>query len=106
MAALESLRELGDPRATAIAAPLLAADAPELVRAAAACLGRVAQSRELEALLPLLAHESWAVRAEAIRVLGERGIEKATPALLRRLEVERDDFVRETMLRALERLER
>jgi HEAT repeat protein len=106
MAALESLRELGDPRATAIAEPLLAADAPELVRTAAACLGRVADPRELDALLPLLGHESWAVRAEAIRVLGERGVQKAIPALLRRLEEERDEFVRETMLRALERLER
>lgn len=106
MAALESLRELGDPRAAAIAAPLLAADAPELVRTAAACLGRVAEPRELEALLPLLGHESWAVRAEAIRVLGERGVQKAIPALLRRLEEERDEFVRDTMLRALERLER
>ena len=106
MAALESLRELGDPRATPIAMPLLGADAPEIVRAAAACLGRVADPRELEALLPLLAHESWAVRAEAIRVLGERGVVKAVPAVLRRLEVERDEFVRETMLRALERLER
>jgi HEAT repeat protein len=106
MAALESLRELGDPRATPIAMPLLGADAPEIVRAAAACLGRVADPRELEALLPLLAHESWAVRAEAIRVLGERGVVKAVPGVLRRLEVERDEFVRETMLRALERLER
>ena len=106
MAALESLRQLGDPRAASIAAPLLAADAPELVRTAAACLGRVADPRELEALIPLLGHESWAVRAEAIRVLGERGVQKAIPALLRRLEDERDEFVREAMLRALERLER
>jgi hypothetical protein len=31
---------------------------------------------------------------------------KAVPAVLRRLEVERDEFVRDAMLRALERLER
>lgn len=105
MAALESLRELGDPRAAAIASRLLGAPAPELVRTAVACLGRVAEPRELDALLPLLDHESWAVRAEAIRVLGERGAQRALPALLRHLEVERDDYVREAMLRALERLE-
>ncbi|HEX2485044.1 MAG TPA: HEAT repeat domain-containing protein [Myxococcota bacterium] len=106
MAALETLRELGDPRAAAFALPLLGADVPELARAAVACLGRVADPRELEALLPLLGHDSWTVRAEAIRVLGERGVQRAVPALLRRLEEERDEFVRETMLRALERLER
>jgi HEAT repeat protein len=66
----------------------------------------VADARELEALIPLLGHESWAVRAEAIRILGERGVQKAVPPLLRRLEDERDEFVREGMLRALERLER
>jgi HEAT repeat protein len=105
IAALEALRALGDPRALPIAARLLDADAPELVRAAVACLGRVAEGRDLEVVIPLLAHPSWAVRAEVIRVLAERGVQRAAPALLRRLEQERDDFVREAMLRALERLE-
>ena len=105
IAALEALRALGDPRALPIAARLLDADAPELVRAAVACLGRVAEGRDLEVLIPLLAHPSWAVRAEAIRVLAERAVSRAAPALLRRLEQEQDEFVREAMLRALERLE-
>ena len=105
MAALEALRALGDPRAVGVAARLLESAAPELVRAAVACLGRVAEGRELELLIPPLGHESWAVRAEAIRVLAERGVHKAVPALLRRLEAERDEFVREALLRALERLE-
>jgi hypothetical protein len=39
-------------------------------------------------------------------VLAERGVRRAVPALLRRLEDERDEFVREALLRALERLER
>jgi HEAT repeat protein len=106
MAALEALQALGDPRAVPIAAPLLESDAPELVRAAVACLGRVAEARDLEGLASLIAHPSWAVRAECIRVLAERGIARAVPALLRRLEAERDEFVREALLRALERLER
>jgi HEAT repeat protein len=105
IAALEGLRALGDPRALPIAARLLDAEAPELVRAAVACLGRVAEGRDLEVLIPLLQHPSWAVRAEAIRVLAERGVTRAAPALLRRLEQEQDEFVREAMLRALERLE-
>ncbi len=105
LASLEALCALGDPRAVPIAAPLLEADAPELARAAVACLGRSAESRDLERLVPLLGHPSWAVRAECIRVLAERGVRRAVPALLRRLEGERDEFVREALLRALERLE-
>ena len=35
------------------------------------------------------------MRAEAIRVLAERGVVKAVPAILRRLETEQDEFVRE-----------
>jgi HEAT repeat protein len=84
---------------------MLEADAPELVRAAVACLGRVGEGADLERLIPLLGHESWAVRAEAIRVLAERGVQRALPSLLRRLEAERDEFVREALLAALERLE-
>jgi HEAT repeat protein len=106
MAALEALRGLGDPRAVGVAGRLLGADAPELVRAAAACLGSVGEGHDLELLIPLLGHASWAVRAEAIRVLAERRVRKAVPALLRRLEVEQDDFVRQALLGALERLER
>jgi HEAT repeat protein len=106
IAALEALRELGDPRALRVALDALQADAPELVRAAVGCLGRIAEPSELDRLLPLLEHASWAVRAEVIRVVAERGVRKAVPGLLRRLEQERDEFVREAMLRALERLER
>ena len=106
IAALEALRSVGDPRALGVAVRLLESDAPELVRAAVACLGRIAEGRDLERLLPLLDHASWAVRAEVIRVFAERGLRKAAPALLRHLEQERDEFVREALLRALERLER
>jgi HEAT repeat protein len=106
IAALEALRALGDPRALGAALRALESDAPELTRAAVACLGRVADGRDLERLLPLLEHASWAVRAEVIRVFAERGVRKAVPALLRRQGQERDEFVREALLRALERLER
>ena len=42
--------------------------------------------------------------AEAIAALSDRSVAKAVPALLRRLETEQDDFVRDAMLRALDRL--
>ena len=56
-------------------------------------------------MLALVSHADWSVRAEAIRVLAERGVRRAVPAILRLLEVEQDDFVRDAILRALERLE-
>jgi HEAT repeat protein len=105
MAALEALRSLGDPRALPVAERLLEAEAPELARAAVACIGRVGALPDVERLAPLLEHPAWAVRAETVAVLAERGVRRAVPALLRRLEGERDDFVREALLRALERLE-
>jgi len=52
-----------------------------------------------------VSHRDWTVRSEAIQVLADRAVAKAVPAILRRLETEQDDFVREVMLRALDRLE-
>jgi HEAT repeat protein len=45
------------------------------------------------------------VRAEVIGALAERAVASAAPAILRRLESEQDEFVREASLRALARLE-
>ena len=45
------------------------------------------------------------MRAEAIRALGQRRCVRAVPAILRRLEIEQDSFVRETILAALRKLE-
>ena len=45
------------------------------------------------------------MRAEAIQVLFERSVKRALPAILRRLDLEQDEFVRSVTLRALERLE-
>ena len=47
----------------------------------------------------------WMVRAEAIQWLGERRVVRAIPSVLRRLETEQDEFVRDGMLRTLSRLE-
>jgi len=105
LAALEGLRALGDPRGAGVAARLLDAEAPELVRAAVACIGGCAELPRLEPLIPLVAHPHWTVRAEATRVLGERGVRNAAASLSEQLRSERDDFVREVIHVALEELE-
>lgn len=78
---------------------------PEVVQSALACIRRHGRDAELAALLPLLAHPHWAVRAGAIEALAERRFVAAVPAVLRRLDGEDDEFVRGTLLRALQRLE-
>jgi HEAT repeat protein len=105
LAALEGLRALGDPRGAGVAARLLDAEAPELVKAAVACIGGCAELPRLEQLVPLIAHSHWTVRAEVARVLGEREAGHARAALAEQLRTEPDDFVREVIHVALEQLE-
>jgi len=78
---------------------------PEVVQGALACIRRHGREDELAAILPLLSHPHWAVRAGAIEAIAERRFVAAVPAVLRRLDGEEDEFVRGTLLRALERLE-
>lgn len=78
---------------------------PEVVQGALACIRRHGRESELTAILPLLSHPHWAVRAGAIEAIAERRFRVAVPAVLRRLDGEEDEFVRDTLLRALERLE-
>ena len=59
----------------------------------------------LESLFDLIAHSDWSVRAEAIQAVTDRGMVRAVPTILRRLETEEDDFVRKVTLQALQRLE-
>jgi HEAT repeat protein len=105
LAALEGLRALGDARGAGVAARLLDVEAPELVRAAVACIGSCAELPRLDQLIPLVCHSHWTVRAEAVRVLGERGVARAVSALSDQLRTEADDFVREVIHSALEQLE-
>ena len=104
LGAVEALTEIGGSEA-ARAEGLLDRPEPELLRQAICCLARHATGARLEALIPLVAHRDWSVRAEAIQALAERGVVRAVPPILRRLETEQDDFVRGVILRALERLE-
>jgi HEAT repeat protein len=105
MAAVEALRALGTPQAGAAARALLGRDDPELVQAAVGCVGAHAERGQLDALLPLVGHPHWSVRAEAVQILADRSVVAAVPAILRRLETEQDDFVRDAILRALRKLE-
>ena len=105
MAAVEALGTIGGHQAAKVAAGALARPESELLQAAIACVGAHGDVPALEDLFPLLSHDSWAVRADAIQTLGERRVGHAVPPILRRLEMEQDGFVRDAILRALRRLE-
>lgn len=113
---------LGDRGPVAIAAveafeeiaPLLALDPvrdvlghadPEVVQSAVRCIRRHGDDDDVAALIPLVSHPEWAVRAGAIEALAERRAKAAIPRFLRCLDGETDEFVRGALLRALERLE-
>jgi HEAT repeat protein len=104
LAALEVMREAGglDP---ARLAQLLSRPEAEIVREAVACVCAQPAAESLDRLLPLVSHADWSVRAEAIDALAEQRVTRAVPTILRRLETEQDDFVREAILRALAKLE-
>lgn len=105
LAALEALMRIGGPGAATAAAGVLARPEAELVRSATTCLARHAPIEALAQLVPLLAHADWTVRAEVVQALAARRHRNALPALLRRLEVEEDAFVRDALLAAARRLE-
>ncbi len=105
LAALEAMLEIGGEASGALAVRMLARPEPEVLRAAVACLGAHGDGGALAEMLPLVAHEDWSVRAEVVQVIADRAYHKGLPAVLRRLEVEDDAFVREAILRAVERLE-
>ncbi len=106
IAALEALQGFGGAEAVRLARASLGAEDPELTLAAVACLCQHAGPELLEDLFPLVSHDHWSVRAQVVQVLAERGVERGVPVLLRRLEREQDDFVRDAILDALRRLER
>lgn len=105
LAAIEGLALVGGRESARLALVALERGDPELLRAALRCIGSHGDPESLERLLPLVAHREWSVRAEATQVLAERGVAKAIPPILRRLETEQDDLVRSVILRALARLE-
>jgi HEAT repeat protein len=105
MAAIEALDDAGGPSAAKGCEVFLSRPECEIVRAAVSSVGRHASREGLVPLLPLISHDSWEVRAQTIERLAERRFAAAVPPLRRCLEVEQDEFVRDAILRALERLE-
>lgn len=105
LAACEALLDMGGSRAAELACSMLDRSESEIVRAAVACLAAHAGPDELDRLIGLVAHPDWSVRAEVIQLLGDRSVRRSLPALLGRLEAEKDDFVREAILRSARRLE-
>ncbi len=104
IAAVAALKQVGGPVAER-AAEVLERGEPELISEATGCLAAHAASDRLGAVIGLVSHPDWSVRAEAIRTLADRGVTQSVPAILRRMHTERDEFVRGEMLRALTRLE-
>ncbi|MBW2229955.1 MAG: HEAT repeat domain-containing protein [Deltaproteobacteria bacterium] len=105
LAAVESLCMIGGHSAASAALAVLDRNEPEIVQSAVVCIGAHGEEETVSELVSLVSHESWSVRAEAIQTLAERGIRRAVPPILRRLETEQDSFVRDAILRALKQLE-
>jgi len=104
LAVVEAARAVGGSVAERVT-DLLSHPEPDVVREAVRCVGEHGGAEDLDRVIPLTAHPDWSVRAEAIQVLFERSVKRALPAILRRLDLEQDEFVRSVTLRALERLE-
>jgi HEAT repeat protein len=105
LASIEALMEIGGVGAADLAVSAITRSEPEILRAAIACVDRHGSDESLAAMLALVSHQDWSVRAEVIRLFAERNYRKALPTLLRRLELEDDAFVREAILSAIRGLE-
>lgn len=105
LASLEALTRLGGSDAVELAFGALASPEPEVAEAAVVCIGRHGSRDELTRLLDCLGHAHWNVRARTVQVMQERRNVRAIPSILRRLDGERDEFVREASLAALHTLE-
>jgi HEAT repeat protein len=105
LAAVEAYERLAPPLSLDPVREALAHTDPEVVQSALRCIRRHGSEGDLAALVPLLSHAHWAVRAGVIDAIAERKLRGALPAVLRRLDGEADEFVRGALLRALERLE-
>jgi HEAT repeat protein len=104
LAAIEALCEVGGITAER-AVEILERPEPELVRAAIRYIGIHSDADSLEVLFPLISHSDWSVRAEAIQTVADRRLTRGLPAILRSLDSEQDEFVRDVTLSALKRLE-
>lgn len=105
LAGIEALMLMGGEEAARLALTMLNHPEAEVIRAALAVVGTHGTPTDLMEASPLVAHPDWSVRAEIVETLGSRFVKKGLPALLRRLEVEQDTFVRDAILLAIRKLE-
>jgi len=104
-AAVEAFEQIAPALAIDPVREVLGHGDPEVVQSAIRCIRRRGGEGDVVALIPLVSHPHWAVRAGAIEALAERRVSAAIPTILRCLDGETDEFVRGALLRALERLE-
>ncbi len=104
-AAVEAFEQIAPALAIDPVCEVLGHGDPEVVQSAIRCIRRHGGEGDVAALIPLASHPHWAVRAGAIEALAERRVLAAMPTILRCLDGETDEFVRGSLLRALERLE-
>lgn len=105
LAAVDAFEQLAPALPLAPVRGVLGHADPEVVQSAVRCIRRHGGEDDVAALIPLVSHAHWAVRAGAIEALAERRAVAAIPTVLRCLDGETDEFVRGSLLRALERLE-
>ncbi len=105
LAAVEAFEEIAPALPLAPVRDVLGHADPEVVQSAVRCIRRHGAEDDVAALIPLVSHGHWAVRAGAIEALADRRVVAAIPTVLRCLDGETDEFVRGSLLRALERLE-
>jgi HEAT repeat protein len=105
LAAVDAFEQIAPALPLAPVRDVLGHADPEVVQSAVRCIRRHGGEDDVAALIPLVSHGHWAVRAGAIEALAERRVVAAIPTVLRCLDGETDEFVRGSLLRALERLE-
>lgn len=105
IAAVEAFERIGEDASLGPVRAILGHADAEVVQSAVRCLEQHGRDEDLQALLPLLGHDHWSVRAAAIEALASRRVRSALPSVLRHLEREQDEFVRDVLLRALAHLE-
>jgi HEAT repeat protein len=104
-AAVEAFEQIAPALAIDPVREVLGHGDPEVVQSAIRCIRRHGSEGDVATLIPLVSHPHWAVRAGAVEALAERRAAAAIPTILRCLDGETDEFVRGSLLRALERLE-
>lgn len=104
IAVIEALGKSESEGVKSILLRAVADDDIEIRRAAMMALARIPGEDVFEQLMAALEHSDWRLRAAAAVALGARGDVRALDALHRRLESDRDPFVQQSVVLALDRV--